>query len=206
MEIINVIRKEKEKTIVYILKYIHKNNDKVLNIGSSSTTFGEKCINLDIQRCDGIDLMADAHKLPFVSESFNICILSAVLQYCRDPFQVVKEVHRVLLPGGVAIIDAPFIQQYCLGTLDLYRFSIDGLKTICSRHLDIIRCEVSISAGSALAFYLQGIISVLVSNKYMRFISAQVVSLIVFPLSFLKFKNRHEIAGAFILLARKRIE
>ena len=204
MRLLNVIRKEKERTVKFIIKEHSNNDDRILNVGSSSTTFGQNSINLDIQKYPGIDLVADAHELPFVSESFNICVLSAVLQYCRNPFQVAKEVCRVLMPGGFAVVDAPFVQHYCLGTPDLYRFSKDGLKAVFDDHLEIVRCDVSISGGSALAFYLQGISNVLTSNKYIRFILTNLVSIMVYPLSFLKFKNKHEIAGAFILLGRKR--
>ncbi len=203
MKIVNLIRKENKKTITYILERVGKNNDLILNIGSSSTRFGEKCFNLDIQKQDGVDIIGDAHELPFLKECFNICILSAVLQYCKNPFQVAKEVHRVLIQGGHAIIDAPFIQQYCLGTPDLYRFSKDGLKEIFGKYLQIIQCDISISGGSALAFYLQGITGVSITNRYIRFLVVNIISLILYPVSFLKFKNRHEVAGAFILLARK---
>lgn len=61
MRILNVVRKEEKKTIQFLLKTVAKENDRILNVGSSSTRFGKSCINLDIREWAGIDLVGDAH-------------------------------------------------------------------------------------------------------------------------------------------------
>ena len=49
------------------------------------------------------DLLADAHALPFVAESFD-CVLSyAVLEHIRSPVVGLREIDRVLAPGGVLV-------------------------------------------------------------------------------------------------------
>lgn len=204
MKPMNVIRKNRGKTVEFMVNSIRKANDRFLNIGSSSTSFGKNSINLDIQKANGVHVVADAHSLPFVKEAFDICLLSAVLQYCENPFEVAKEVDRVLVSGGIAIIDAPFIQPYCLGAPDLYRFSKHGLEIVFNKHFEIMNCDVSIPTGSALAFYLQGIGLFATENRYLGFAITYVLSILMYPLSFLKFGNRHETAGAFILVGRKR--
>jgi len=176
MKLLSVIRKDKENSVEFIVETIRKGNKRILNIGSSSSSFGENCINLDIRETNGVDVVADAHMLPFGEKAFDICVLCAVLQYCENPCEVAREVGRVLIPGGIAVIDAPFGQQYCLGTPDLYRFSVDGLKAIFGKHLEIVRCDVSFAGGSALEFYLQGIAGVMVSKKYLGLILMEIVS------------------------------
>ncbi len=49
---------------------------------------------------DGADLLADAHSLPF-ADSFFDCVFSyAVLEHLHNPYLAVKEIARVLTPGG----------------------------------------------------------------------------------------------------------
>ncbi|MEA2900188.1 MAG: hypothetical protein QOH36_75 [Actinomycetota bacterium] len=50
----------------------------------------------------GVDLVADAHALPFAAGSVGGVLCSHVLEHVRDPRHVVSEVHRVLKPGGLA--------------------------------------------------------------------------------------------------------
>jgi hypothetical protein len=114
---------------------------------------------------------------------------------------VAREILRVLVPGGKAIIDAPFIQPWC-GPSDLYRFSKEGLEKI-FKDLDVISCEPSIGAGPAMAFHAQSAVMMLIKNRYWRFLATNFVSLMLIPVSLLKWDRDTEVAGACILLAEK---
>lgn len=46
------------------------------------------------------DLLADAHSIPFVDESFDCVFSYAVLEYLHNPFIAIDEISRVLKPGG----------------------------------------------------------------------------------------------------------
>lgn len=49
------------------------------------------------------DFLADAHSIPFKSDTFN-CVLSyAVLEHLHNPFIAIQEIQRVLKPGGIFI-------------------------------------------------------------------------------------------------------
>ena len=148
---------KKEYKIEQFLSEYRTDKSKVLNIGSGYAALGDNCVNLDIQNKLGVGITGDGHSLPFKDCSFDICILSAVLQYCRNFFKVKDEVYRVLKPGGYLYIDAPFVQPYCIDTPDLYRFSKDGLLNIFKDDFSIIDCDISIAGGSALAFYCKSV-------------------------------------------------
>jgi len=47
------------------------------------------------------DIAADAHCLPFASNSFDVVFSYAVLQHLHNPFVAALEIGRVLRPGGV---------------------------------------------------------------------------------------------------------
>lgn len=42
----------------------------------------------------------DCHRIPFVSDSFDLVIANHVLFYCKDISKVCREVSRILVPGG----------------------------------------------------------------------------------------------------------
>jgi ubiquinone/menaquinone biosynthesis C-methylase UbiE len=53
--------------------------------------------------------VADAYALPFPDESFDVAFAHALLNHLRDPLRALREMHRVLRPGGiVGIADSEF--------------------------------------------------------------------------------------------------
>lgn len=57
----------------------------------------DSCYNLDIDRSD----------LPEDSESYDIVICIAVLEHLYDVSHVLKEIHRILMPGKYVLIQVP---------------------------------------------------------------------------------------------------
>ena len=50
----------------------------------------------------------DIHDIPFEENSFDIIFCNHVLEHVRDDIQAMKEMLRVLKPGGYAILQIPF--------------------------------------------------------------------------------------------------
>ena len=57
----------------------------------------------------GPNLFADAHNLPFKSDTFDIAFSMAVYQHLANPIQAAKEAFRVLKPGGMYLATAAFV-------------------------------------------------------------------------------------------------
>jgi ubiquinone/menaquinone biosynthesis C-methylase UbiE len=51
--------------------------------------------------------LAGGENLPFADHEFDVVVLQEVLEHVRNPEQTLREVHRVLTPGGSALITTP---------------------------------------------------------------------------------------------------
>jgi SAM-dependent methyltransferase len=50
----------------------------------------------------------DIHQIPFDENRFDVVLCNHVLEHVRDDIQALKEINRVLRPGGFAILQVPF--------------------------------------------------------------------------------------------------
>lgn len=75
-----------------------------------------------------IDRFGTAYDFPAGNEEFDSAICTAVLEHLEEPELAIKECHRVLKRGGVAIYSVPFIWHLHEEPRDFYRFSKYGLK------------------------------------------------------------------------------
>src|SRR5579871_5569574 len=76
---------------------------RVLDIGSGTAhvkDFRPDIISVDILSFPGIDVVADAHRLPFLDGSFAGIIMLDVLHHLERPIEFLKEASRVLKVGG----------------------------------------------------------------------------------------------------------
>jgi SAM-dependent methyltransferase len=81
-----------------------------------------------------LDIMFDATRTyPFADESFDTIFCHSVLEHCREPWDALPEMKRVLTPGGVAIVSVPFVFYLHGQPHDYYRFSRYGLRYLAER-------------------------------------------------------------------------
>jgi SAM-dependent methyltransferase len=76
-----------------------------LVIGSDS--FGESLHHLAEARPDFPLLQFDLASCPLPSESLDAVVLLNVLEHIEDDRRALSEVHRILRPGGIAVVEVP---------------------------------------------------------------------------------------------------
>lgn len=98
-----------------------------LYIGGAGS-FVKGYVNVDLFPMPGVDVVADAHELPFPPDLFQRIECDAVLEHVKSPDRVMREIERVLAPGGFAHIVTPFCHPFHEYPRDFRRFTLDGLK------------------------------------------------------------------------------
>ena len=72
-------------------------------------------------------LWADGGRLPLESGSCDAALATQVLEHVPEPAQLLREIARVLRPGGVLILTAPHIWELHEEPHDYFRFTRYGL-------------------------------------------------------------------------------
>jgi len=75
----------------------------ILEIGGGTAhikDFTPEVVSVDILPFPGIDIVADAHRLPFSDGAFSGVIMLDVLHHLERPIDFLEEASRILKPGG----------------------------------------------------------------------------------------------------------
>lgn len=76
---------------------------RLLEVGSGTAHIKEirsDVVSTDILAFPGIDVVGDAHSLPFGNECFSGVVMIDVLHHLERPIEFLREAARVLRPGG----------------------------------------------------------------------------------------------------------
>jgi SAM-dependent methyltransferase len=123
-----------------------------LNVGAGSTDLHPLLINLDMVAGPGIDVRASSVNLPFRDEAFDLVMSQEVVEHVHDPFETLREMRRVLSPGGTLYLQVPFTIGYHPGPTDFWRFTREGILQMV-RQAGFECHEVTLAVGPATGFY-----------------------------------------------------
>jgi SAM-dependent methyltransferase len=84
----------------------------VLGLGGGPFRVHPKIINLNVERFDNVDVVADAHNLPLNMASIDAVHCEAVYEHLDHPDKAAGEMFRIMKPGGLAYVCTPFMQGF----------------------------------------------------------------------------------------------
>jgi len=126
----------------------------ILEVGSGVRRVRDDVLNLEIDLFENVDIVANAARMPFLDETFDLVICEAVLEHVPNPQAIVSEIIRVLRPGGHVYVEVPFLQGFHADPHDYQRYTLPGLRTLLAG-FEPVRDGVALGPSSALAWMLR---------------------------------------------------
>ncbi len=143
--------------------------------------FPVRWVSTDLQRYGRTEILVDGQKMPFREGTFDLVLCTQVFGYISCPSSAVGEIHRVLKPGGRAILtEAAFFPPWGEGAK--WRILPDGWKTLLR---DFSECKVEGELTTVASFFRLGNLylaillqRVLLLEKIWRFFLCPVLNLL----------------------------
>jgi SAM-dependent methyltransferase len=142
-------------------------------------------INLDLFAMPGVDVAADAEQLPFRDCVFQRVECDAVLEHVKNPDQAVRELSRVLAPGGYMHVVTPFCHPFHAYPSDFRRFTIDGLRQLAGNDLDVVAQGWRTGPTATLLVFILEYVKLLLPWKLWRALAHGVLGWALFPFRYL---------------------
>ena len=103
----------------------------ILDLGSGNLRLDlPGLIRMDVALTDHVDIVADAHHLPFRDDALHMVFSHSVLEHLREPFAAAREMYRVLAPGGYVYTDTNFVFPYHSFPHHYFNFSPQGMAQV----------------------------------------------------------------------------
>ncbi|MGH3240577.1 MAG: class I SAM-dependent methyltransferase, partial [Spirillospora sp.] len=110
--------------------------------------YASEYVGVDI--VDGPDvLVGPVESLPVPDASFDVVLCNQVLEHCDDPPSAVRELARVVAPGGRVLASTHGVQVYHPSPQDLWRWTHAGLERLFAANGGWHELRVEPGAGTA---------------------------------------------------------
>jgi ubiquinone/menaquinone biosynthesis C-methylase UbiE len=180
---------------------------RILDVGAGGRRVTPTVTALDAVPVGGVDLVGDIHRMPIEDDAFDCVFCTGTLEHVSAPWQAVREIYRVLKPGGIVHIDVPFIQGYHADPTDYWRFTLDGLKLLCGR-FEQLDAGVHIGPSCALVWVAREWADSCARNRYISNLLLVLVAFVMAPMRYLDYlvigsPRSHRVASAVYFRGRK---
>jgi SAM-dependent methyltransferase len=127
-------------------------------------------VGIDVVENPMADLLGPVEALPVEDGSFDIVLCNQVLEHCDDPAQAVRELRRVLAPGGRVLASTHGVQVYHPSPNDLWRWTHAGLERLFRDNAEWGSLDVRPGAGTTacLGMLLTQNIELLAGRAHLR--------------------------------------
>lgn len=184
----------------------------ILNIGSGPTYFNNRqdIINVDFYQYNEVDIVADITDLPIKDGKIDFIINIAVLEHVEKSHAAIREMFRILKPGGEVLCYVPFIVPFHGAPQDFHRWTRLGMEKLFSK-FEILEIGIGCGPTSGLLWIFQEWIAILFSfgSKILHDVILLLLLIVTMPLKVIdiilvKFPHAEKIASGFYIIARKK--
>ncbi|MGI8421119.1 MAG: class I SAM-dependent methyltransferase, partial [Gaiellaceae bacterium] len=105
-------------------------------------------VGVDVVENPAADLRGAIEALPVEDASFDLVLCAQVLEHCDDPAQAVRELRRVVRPGGRVLASTHGVQVYHPSPVDLWRWTHAGLERLFTQSAGWSTVTVRPSSGT----------------------------------------------------------
>jgi SAM-dependent methyltransferase/uncharacterized protein YbaR (Trm112 family) len=179
-----------------------------ISIGGGPRRARDILVNINVGPYPNVEVVADAHLLPYADNSVDAIFCEAVLEHLSDPVQAVREMFRVLKPDGDVFAVTPFMQAYHGYPHHYQNFTLTG-------HTHLFRQNgfTILDSGTCVGplYTMVNLTSKFIKLYFTTIIALPLMilwnlfGLLIRPLDVLlnKHKNSHMLASTTYLVARK---
>lgn len=105
-----------------------------LSIGGGPGRCHPALVNVNVGPFPNVEVVADAHQLPYADNSVDAIFCEAVIEHLSRPVKAVQEMFRVLKPGGMVFAATPFLQAYHGYPHHYQNFTLTGHQHLFTSH------------------------------------------------------------------------
>lgn len=159
---------------------------RVLDLGVRERPAAPGLISFDLFLFPGVQVVGDAHRLPFGDASLDGIISTALLEHVEHPEPILAEMRRVLRPGGLVYIEVPFLQGYHPDPIDMRRYTRPGLEQkVSEAGFQIVESGVAGGPFSMMAWMLREFPGSLTNGKTGYFVTKFISGWLTFWVKYL---------------------
>lgn len=101
------------------------------------------------------DIISDILNVPFKDGEFDTAVCTEVLEHVENPFQLFKEISRIMKSGGYLILSSGWAAPYHKEPKDYWRFSKDAYWILCKESkFELVEIHKKGGLFSCLLYFL----------------------------------------------------
>ncbi len=133
----------------------HDGRYRVLDIGCGDkpyepffAPYASEYVGVDAVESQWTDLVGTIEALPVPDASFDVVLCTQVLEHCDDPAAAVRELRRVVAPGGCVLASTHGVYVYHPVPHDRWRWTHEGLEYLFRSEADWSALTVRPGSGT----------------------------------------------------------